>query len=215
MTEQQYRVIADRDKGEDPQERDSRAGDRLTFIATESYGKLLVRIERPAPPSELGVPLLLTDVEADSFTAAMQDPPPMPLPTREQIAAAIAKSEDADYWVDEIANWEDREEWEREAHAEDRPCSAYDDRDYYLSTADDVLALLTQPGPPAWAQGDSSPDAYGGEGGSVDPVSAEPKRLLLTHPHDGHGPNDTCFDCRAADPSTIRAVTPQTGDDRG
>lgn len=41
--EQQYRVIADRDKGDDPQDSDWTDGDRVTFIA----GGPLVRIERP------------------------------------------------------------------------------------------------------------------------------------------------------------------------
>ena len=28
--------------------------------------------------------------------------------------------------------------------------------------------------------------------------AGEPKRMLMTHPHDGHGRGDTCFDCEAA-----------------
>jgi hypothetical protein len=32
---------------------------------------------------------------------------------------------------------------------------------------------------------------------AVNPYRKKPedKRVLLTHPHDGHGPDDTCFDC--------------------
>lgn len=27
------------------------------------------------------------------------------------------------------------------------------------------------------------------------PTTDEPRRVLMTHPHDGHGPDDTCLDC--------------------
>jgi uncharacterized short protein YbdD (DUF466 family) len=40
-------------------------------------------------------------------------------------------------------------------------------------------------------------------------VQGEPKRMLMTHPHDGHGPNDTCRDCVQGEPSdaaVLRAV---------
>lgn len=43
-----YRVIADRDRGDDPQESDWIDGDRVTFIA----GGELVRIERPEVEEE-------------------------------------------------------------------------------------------------------------------------------------------------------------------
>lgn len=29
------------------------------------------------------------------------------------------------------------------------------------------------------------------------PATDEPRRVLMTHPHDGHGPDDTCLDCAA------------------
>lgn len=68
-----------------------------------------------------------------------------PLPTREQIAATIAKAHDADYWVDEIRDWDAQEEWEKAAHPDEEPFSAYEDRDYFLVAADAVLKLLQQP----------------------------------------------------------------------
>jgi hypothetical protein len=63
-------------------------------------------------------------------------------PTRDQVAEVLAKSQNADYWVDEIREWEAREDWERTAYAEDRPDGAYEDRDSYLADADAVLALF-------------------------------------------------------------------------
>lgn len=35
------------------------------------------------------------------------------------------------------------------------------------------------------------------------PAPSEPKRVLLTHPSDGHGPNDTCIDCEDGEPSKV------------
>ena len=51
MTEQQYRVVADRDKGDDPQHTDVQAGDRYTLEAVEGFPSddPVVRIERPVP----------------------------------------------------------------------------------------------------------------------------------------------------------------------
>lgn len=37
---------------------------------------------------------------------------------------------------------------------------------------------------------------------TADTAPQEPgpsRRVLITHPHDGHGPNDTCRDCEASD----------------
>jgi hypothetical protein len=67
---------------------------------------------------------------------------PRTLPTREQVAEAIAKSQDADYWTDEIAAWEALEQWERDAQPDNYPGMAYEDRTNYLDNADAVLALI-------------------------------------------------------------------------
>lgn len=68
-------------------------------------------------------------------------------PTREQIAVIIAKSQDADYWVDEVREWEALEQWERDAYPGKYPGMAHEDRDSFLRDADAVLALFPQPGP--------------------------------------------------------------------
>lgn len=50
---QQYRVIADRDKGDDPRDVEQRPGDRLIYSETVGVvleGPILVRIERPVLP---------------------------------------------------------------------------------------------------------------------------------------------------------------------
>lgn len=60
MTEQQYRLIADRDKGDDPYKDDVREGDRVTSVAvlegTMRTGQVLLaridRIERPVPTTD-------------------------------------------------------------------------------------------------------------------------------------------------------------------
>ena len=53
----------------------------------------------------------------------------------DDVALAIAKAQNADYWVDEIADWEGSEEWEREAHPESHPWAAYEDREWYRKSA--------------------------------------------------------------------------------
>lgn len=57
----------------------------------------------------------------------------------DRVAAAIAKAADADYWVDEIAEWENSEEWERAARADDYPQTAYEDRAFYRMQASAAL----------------------------------------------------------------------------
>lgn len=52
MTEQQYRVIADRDKGDDPSRANIRVGDRYTLQDTGDADDQLVRIERPVPTTD-------------------------------------------------------------------------------------------------------------------------------------------------------------------
>lgn len=51
------------------------------------------------------------------------------------VAKAIAEAANADYWTDEIAEWEGSEEWEREAHADDHPHTAYEDREEFRKQA--------------------------------------------------------------------------------
>ena len=58
---------------------------------------------------------------------------------RDRIAEAIARAQDADYWTDDIARWERSEEWEREAHPDEYPGMAYEDRDDYRTAAQAVI----------------------------------------------------------------------------
>lgn len=51
------------------------------------------------------------------------------------IAVAIAQAADADYWTDEIAAWEGAEAWEREAHPDNYPGMAYEDRETFRKQA--------------------------------------------------------------------------------
>lgn len=53
----------------------------------------------------------------------------------DRVAKAIARAADADYWTTEIAEWEDSEEWEREAHPDNYPSAAYEDREWYHKQA--------------------------------------------------------------------------------
>lgn len=47
MVQQDYRVIADRDKGDNPSIADVRRDDRVTYVE-EAYGRQqIIRIERP------------------------------------------------------------------------------------------------------------------------------------------------------------------------
>jgi len=55
MTDQQYRVIADRDKGDDPTWADVSKGDRYLAESRHEYDwdlDRILRIERPVPPTE-------------------------------------------------------------------------------------------------------------------------------------------------------------------
>lgn len=49
MTDQQYRIIADRDKGDDPRPQDVQDGDRYVLDAPFLGDSRIVRIERPMP----------------------------------------------------------------------------------------------------------------------------------------------------------------------
>ncbi len=60
--------------------------------------------------------------------------------TVERAARAIARAADADYWVEEIARWEGQEQWERDAHPEERPISSYEDREEFRAQARAALA---------------------------------------------------------------------------
>lgn len=138
MAEQQYRVIADRDKGDDPQEGTILVGDRYTFesVSNEWVGgdtDVLVRIERPAPttdePSEQWTPSTAQvrshyvfdqsnrwDAERgaafDRWLTSVSSPPP---PTREQIAEVLRESD---------------------------PEGAAEVVDFYYTQADALLALI-------------------------------------------------------------------------
>lgn len=107
MTEQQqYRVIADRDKGDDPTWNDVHGGDRVAMTAGDISTFMsdeIVRIERPVPTTDepkhqvmclpidvyeasIGM-LRLHGAEATADMLRDEAEPP-PLPTREQIAEA-------------------------------------------------------------------------------------------------------------------------------
>lgn len=51
------------------------------------------------------------------------------------VAKAIAEAAIADYWTDEIAEWEGSEEWEREAYPDNHPHTAYEDREEFRKQA--------------------------------------------------------------------------------
>lgn len=51
------------------------------------------------------------------------------------VAKAIAEAANADYWTDEIAEWEGSEAWEREAHPDNNPHTAYEDREEFRKQA--------------------------------------------------------------------------------
>lgn len=105
MAEQQYRVIADRDKGDDPREDAILVGDRYTFesVSNEWVGgdsDPLVRIERSVPAEHCLSTAhhgghewggydgqAATGYWCEGFDASDEAPYP---PTREQIAEAIA-----------------------------------------------------------------------------------------------------------------------------
>jgi hypothetical protein len=70
-------------------------------------------------------------------------------PTAEQIdavAAAIAKAADADYWVDEIAEWDGAEEWEREAYPDHYPSTAVEEREHFRKQARAALEAAARVG---------------------------------------------------------------------
>lgn len=147
MTEQQYRVIADRDKGDDPTKSMAQEGDLLIFrMGKKGELSILVRIERTVlttdePQSELSdvqyreadeawmwyadeaefhVHDVVQEQFIDGYLAALKAHPSSHPPTREQIAEAI-------YTVRAGSD----QNWHKAAF-----------RDDYLKEADAVLALL-------------------------------------------------------------------------
>lgn len=118
MSEQQWRVIADRDKGDDPKIGDAEDGDLLAFRKGREFETdYLVRIERPVPTADEHEPIdtlnlgyYRTRVQCscgrswwfgehegdpthDEAKIEHEQPSPHP-PTREQIALAIAFATD-------------------------------------------------------------------------------------------------------------------------
>lgn len=68
----------------------------------------------------------------------------------DRVAEAIAKAVGDDYWVDEIAEWENAEEWYREAQPQEFPRMAYDDRQQFRAQALAAIAaagVAPQPEP--------------------------------------------------------------------
>lgn len=116
MSEQHYRVIADRDKGDDPTWNDVHGGDRVTMTAGDIStfrSDEIVRIERPVPTTDEPedetqdlrtqvanlVPLSMLDGRdpranvfevADEIISAVLAAIAPTLPTREQIAAMLS-----------------------------------------------------------------------------------------------------------------------------
>lgn len=83
MSEQQWRVVADRDKGDDIRKRFMR-GDRVTFGSDADGSTVPVRIERLEPTADEPMDVF----QAEALRARGGHPSPHP-PTREQIAAAV------------------------------------------------------------------------------------------------------------------------------
>jgi hypothetical protein len=142
MTDQQWTVVADRDKGDDPTIDDITVGDRYTMQAEAGavFTDQVVRIERQVPTAEkpntsasnlaivdLGEASRCADVGLDALIDYLGDLPRLPSPhppTREQIAEALYL-DDADH--------EDLS-WASEANLLTREA--------YLKNADAVLALI-------------------------------------------------------------------------
>lgn len=60
----------------------------------------------------------------------------------DRVAAAIAVAADADYWTDEIAEWENADEWYRETYPCNYPDSAYEDREWCRRLARAALKAI-------------------------------------------------------------------------
>ena len=72
------------------------------------------------------------------------------------VAVAIAKAADADYWTDEIAEWENAEQWEREAYPDNYPSTAYEDREEFRKQARAALraaGVVSVQDEPDWEYG--------------------------------------------------------------
>ena len=72
---------------------------------------------------------------------------------RDRVALALAVIMDADYFYDEIDQWESMDEGEQEAYPGEYPGSAYDDRDQFLEYADKLILCL---GLEKWNDGPSN-----------------------------------------------------------
>lgn len=62
------------------------------------------------------------------------------------VAVAIAVAANADYWTDEIAEWENAESWEREAYPDNYPSTAYEDREEFRKQARAALRAASEAG---------------------------------------------------------------------
>lgn len=116
----QYRVIADREKGDDPRWADAQSGDRFTHVGILGGESRLVRIERPVPTADTRSQM---ERDSDALDELRRTPVPVEspsLPTREQIAEVIYT--------------------ERAGSSQNWHKAAF--RDDYLKEADAVLALL-------------------------------------------------------------------------
>lgn len=198
MTEQQYRVVADRDKGDNPKSHDIENGDRYVLDGPYLSDMQILRIERPVPTEhclstghhdghewgghdgQTG-----TGYWCTGFDAADQHPS---VPTREQIADAIEQDERVQTW---------HKIWAYVC--ENRPQPINDER-----TAEQyVLALLSQPTPTA--EQVSVVRCF-----NEQPHEAHDWTLYYAQPPSGHRCPGVIFNATAAPhtPFCVRTSTP-------
>ncbi|MDR7189759.1 hypothetical protein J2Y46_002585 [Microbacterium sp. BE35] len=77
----------------------------------------------------------LRRVLRDAYAAGSRRQGPITDAQVDRVAEAIARTADADYWKTEISEWEGSEDWEREAHPDNYPGVAYEDREWYRKQA--------------------------------------------------------------------------------
>ena len=61
---------------------------------------------------------------------------------RDRVALSLAVIQNADYFYEEIDQWESMDEWEQEAYPDEYPEMAYEDREQFLDYADRLILLL-------------------------------------------------------------------------
>lgn len=61
---------------------------------------------------------------------------------RDRIALSLAVIQNADYFYEEIDQWESMDVWEQEQYPDEYPEMAYEDREQFLDYADRLILLL-------------------------------------------------------------------------